>query len=152
MGMNRSENMRRIRSKDTAPEMTVRRLAHSLGYRYQLHRKDLPGKPDLVFPGRRKVIFIHGCFWHQHPGCREGRLPKSNAAYWQPKLQRNIERDQAALAQLAASGWSALVIWECETASQENLQKSLLSFLGPPSLHKGQTTCARGSTRCVLAD
>lgn len=73
MGMNRSENMRRIRSKDTAPEMAVRSLAHRLGYRYRLHRKDIPGKPDLVFPGRRKVIFIHGCFWHQHPGCREGR-------------------------------------------------------------------------------
>lgn len=107
MGMNRSENMRRIRSKDTAPEMAVRSLAHRLGYRYRLHRKDIPGKPDLVFPGRRKVIFIHGCFWHQHPGCREGRPPKSNTAYWLPKLERNMERDKDALARLAAACCSA---------------------------------------------
>lgn len=134
MGMNRSENMRRIRSKDTAPEMAVRRLAHGLGYRYRLHRKDIPGKPDLVFPGRRKVIFIHGCFWHQHPGCREGRPPKSNAAYWLPKLERNIERDKAALAQLAAAGWDALVVWECETKNHEAMRQALLDFLGPPHL------------------
>ncbi|WP_259397709.1 very short patch repair endonuclease, partial [Burkholderia cepacia] len=111
--MSRSDNMRRIRSKDTAPEMAVRRLTHGLGYRYRLHRKDIPGKPDLVFPARRKVIFIHGCFWHQHPGCREGRPPKSNAAYWLPKLERNQQRDKAALEKLAALGWNALVIWEC---------------------------------------
>lgn len=134
MGINRSENMRRIRSKDTAPEMAVRHLAHGLGYRYRLHRKDIPGKPDLVFPGRRKVIFIHGCFWHQHPGCREGRPPKSNAAYWLPKLERNIERDKAALAQLAAAGWDVLVIWECETKNHEAMRQALLDFLGPPHL------------------
>jgi DNA mismatch endonuclease (patch repair protein) len=134
MGMNRGENMRRIRSKDTGPEMAVRRLVHRLGYRYRLHRKDIPGKPDLVFPGRRKVIFIHGCFWHQHPGCREGRLPKSNLAYWLPKLKRNTERDEAALAQLAASGWDVLVLWECETKSLEATRKVLLDFLGPPGV------------------
>jgi len=87
-----------------------------------------------VFPGRRKVIFIHGCFWHQHPGCREGRPPKSNAAYWLPKLERNIERDKAALAQLAAAGWGALVIWECETKNHEAMRQALLDFLGPPHL------------------
>lgn len=134
MGMNRGENMRRIRSKDTGPEMAVRRLVHRLGYRYRLHRKDIPGKPDLVFPGRRKVIFIHGCFWHQHPGCREGRLPKSNLTYWLPKLKRNTERDEAALAQLAASGWDVLVLWECETKSLEATRKVLLNFLGPPGV------------------
>ena len=132
MGMNRSENMRRIRSTDTAPEMAVRHLAHGLGYRYRLHRKDIPGKPDLVFSGRRKVIFVHGCFWHQHPGCREGHPPKSNAPYWLPKLKRNIERDKAALAQLAAAGWDVLVIWECETQDGEALAKTLKGFLGAP--------------------
>src|SRR5690606_33231808 len=130
--MNRSENMRRIRSKNTAPEMAVRSLAHRLGYRYRLHRKDIPGKPDLVFPGRRKVIFIHGCFWHQHPGCREGRPPKSNTAYWLPKLERNMERDKDALARLAAAGWDVLVIWECETKDAEALARTLTGFLGAP--------------------
>lgn len=132
MRMNRSENMRRIRSKDTAPEMAVRSLAHRLGYRYRLHRKDIPGKPDLVFPSRRKVIFIHGCFWHQHPGCREGRPPKSNTAYWLPKLERNMERDKDALARLAAAGWDVLVIWECETKDAEILARTLTGFLGAP--------------------
>jgi DNA mismatch endonuclease (patch repair protein) len=129
MGISRSENMRRIRSKDTAPEMVVRRIAHGLGYRYRLHRHDLPGKPDLVFPGHRKVIFIHGCFWHQHPGCREGRLPNSRTDYWTPKLTRNVERDAIALKQLADSGWKVLVIWECETMNREAVRQKLLDFL-----------------------
>jgi DNA mismatch endonuclease (patch repair protein) len=132
--MDRGENMRRIRSQDTLPEMTVRRLAHGLGYRYRLHRKDIPGKPDLVFPGRRKVIFVHGCFWHQHPACAEGRLPKTNLAYWKPKLKRNVERDKTALAQLAAAGWDTLVIWECEAKNIKALRKTLLKFLGLPCL------------------
>lgn len=132
MGISRSENMRRIRSKDTAPEMTVRKLVHSMGYRYRLHRKDIPGKPDLVFQGRRKVILIHGCFWHQHPGCREGRPPKSNADYWLPKLERNTQRDKAALVQLNADGWDVLVIWECETKDREALVRTLGDFLGAP--------------------
>lgn len=133
MGMSRSENMRRIRSKDTAPEMVVRRLAYGLGYRYRLHRKDIPGKPDMVFTGRRKVIFVHGCFWHQHPACSEGRLPKSNAVYWAPKFERNIKRDKAVLAELAVTGWEALVIWECEAKNHERIQHVLLAFLGKPS-------------------
>lgn len=110
MGISRSENMRRIRSKDTRPEMAVRRIVHGLGYRYRLHRKDIPGKPDLVFPRHRKVIFVHGCFWHQHPGCQDGRLPKSNTSYWGPKLKRNVERDKTALAELSSLGWEVLVI------------------------------------------
>ena len=133
MGMNRSENMRRIRSKDTVPELTVRRLAYGLGYRYRLHRKDIPGNPDLVFPSRRKVVFIHGCFWHQHPACREGRPPKSNSAYWIPKLNRNLERDKKVRTELLAAGWDVLVIWECETGDHEALRQVLLAFLGPPS-------------------
>src|SRR3954453_9489446 len=100
----RSENMRRIKSKDMKPELLVRRLVFGLGYRYRLHRKDLPGKPDLVFPGRKKVIFVHGCFWHQHPDCREGRPPRSNITYWKPKLARNVERDMQALATLKDTG------------------------------------------------
>src|ERR1700731_843549 len=110
----RSENMSRIRSKDTAPELCVRRLAHAMGYRYRLHGKELPGTPDLVFRSRRKVIFIHGCFWHQHGQCRAGRIPRSNADYWIPKLTRNIDRHRVAEAALNKAGWTVLVIWECE--------------------------------------
>ena len=98
----RTENMRRIRSKDMKPELLVRHLVYSLGYRYRLHRKDLPGKPDLVFGPRRKVIFVHGCFWHLHPDpeCVDSRVPKSNTAYWKPKLERNVERDRQHIAAL----------------------------------------------------
>ena len=125
----RSANMRAIRSKGMKPETLVRRLVYALGYRYRLHRKDLPGKPDLVFIGKRKAIFVHGCFWHQHPNCREGRPPRSNQEYWGPKLQRNVERDSKAVEALSAQGWQTLVIWECETGDEENLRKRLLSFL-----------------------
>jgi DNA mismatch endonuclease (patch repair protein) len=125
----RSENMRRIRSKDMKPEMLVRRLVHGLGYRYRLHRKDLPGKPDLVFAPQRKVIFVHGCFWHQHPGCREGKMPSSNTGYWGPKLRRNVERDAMNLAGLEVNGWRTLVVWECETKNADALQTRLVRFL-----------------------
>jgi DNA mismatch endonuclease (patch repair protein) len=125
----RSENMRRIKSKDMKPELLVRRLVHEMGYRYRLHRKDMPGKPDLVFGPRRKVIFVHGCFWHQHASCREGRVPSSNASYWQPKLARNAKRDAENLANLEASGWRTLVIWECETKDTAALQRRLRAFL-----------------------
>ncbi len=128
----RSENMRRIRDRDTSPEMTVRRLTHSMGYRYRLRRKDLPGRPDLVFSGRRKVIFVHGCFWHQHPDprCQDSRLPKSNTAYWTPKLRRNRERDQEHVQQLQAEGWRVLVIWECELKDTDQVVEKIRSFLG----------------------
>jgi DNA mismatch endonuclease (patch repair protein) len=129
----RSQNMRRIRSAGMKPEMTVRKLAHALGYRYRLHVKDLPGKPDLVFTKRRKVIFVHGCFWHQHPGCREGRPPGSNSAYWGPKLARNAERDRTALLALAKAGWRVLVIWECETGDAD-LATRLRDFLGETAM------------------
>jgi DNA mismatch endonuclease (patch repair protein) len=126
----RSENMRRIRSAGMKPEILVRRLAHELGYRFRLHRRDLPGKPDLVFVARRKVIFVHGCFWHQHRHCVDGRLPKSNKAYWKPKLSQNVKRDASARARLARAGWRSLVIWECETMEVVRLQKRLRQFLG----------------------
>src|ERR1700676_1111209 len=110
----RNANMRQIRSENTAPELLLRRMLHHLGYRFRLHRKDLPGKPELVFPSRRKVIFVHGCFWHQHPGCREGRAPGSRLEYWGPNLKRNQERDALAQASLEEQGWHYLVVWECE--------------------------------------
>ena len=110
----RSENMRRIRSKNTKPEVLLRSLLHKAGYRFRIHRKGLPGKPDIVFPGCRKVIFVHGCFWHQHQDCREGRMPGSRQDYWRPKLVRNIERGAQNIQQLQAAGWDVMVIWECE--------------------------------------
>lgn len=123
--------MSRVRGKDTKPEMLVRRLVHSLGYRYRLHRKDLPGKPDLVFGPRRKVIFIHGCFWHQHPdpNCKLARMPKSRQDFWRPKLRKNRERDEANRAALEADGWQVLEIWECELKDLEALEKRLVEFL-----------------------
>lgn len=121
--------MRAIRSKGMKPEMIVRRAVHRLGYRFRLHRKDLPGKPDLAFIGLKKAIFVHGCFWHQHPDCRDGRVPGTNQAYWKPKLQRNVERDRASISALLNAGWQALVIWECELKNMEALQRKVLHFL-----------------------
>jgi DNA mismatch endonuclease (patch repair protein) len=111
------------------PELLVRRFVHRLGYRYRLHRKDLPGKPDLAFIGRKKAIFVHGCFWHQHAECREGRLPGTNLSYWGPKLKRNTERDLQSLKEFADRGWKTLVVWECEIVDEDALRARLLSFL-----------------------
>src|SRR5436853_5597255 len=105
--------MRLIRSKDTKPEMVVRKMVHSLGYRYALHRCDLPGRPDLVFAIRRKVIFVHGCFWHGH-NCRLGRVPKSRLSYWLPKIEGNQGRDLRNLQKLRRQGWKCLILWECQ--------------------------------------
>jgi DNA mismatch endonuclease (patch repair protein) len=113
---NRSNNMAAIRSSGMKPEKIVRSLVHNMGYRYRLHAKDLPGKPDLVFRSRKKVVFVHGCFWHQHskPSCKDGRAPKSNLNYWAGKLARNVERDLQNLDDLNTMGWEVLVLWECE--------------------------------------
>jgi len=128
----RSANMRQIRSKNTAPELKLRSIVHRLGYRFRLHRKDLPGKPDLVFPGRRKVVFLHGCFWHQHSGCREGRLPGTRLEYWVPKLERNQKRDASAQILLKSQGWSVFTVWECELVTESNhITQQLVGFLGP---------------------
>ena len=127
----RSRNMSKIRSGDTKPEMLVRRLLHRAGYRYRLHRMDLPGKPDLVFGPRRKVIFIHGCFWHQHD-CLDGRKPQSNTGYWHAKLERNVKRDRQNVEQLIQSGWDVLTLWECEMKSADALLGRLREFLGEP--------------------
>ncbi|WP_263377185.1 very short patch repair endonuclease [Granulicella aggregans] len=127
----RSENMRQIRSKNTKPEVLLRSLLHQAGYRFRLHRKDLPGKPDIVFPSRRKVIFVHGCFWHQHPGCREGRMPGTRQEYWTPKLTRNVERHASAIEQLQALGWGVLTVWECEIGNATLVTDQLKAFLEP---------------------
>ena len=129
----RSDNMRKIRSKDTKPEVLVRKLLFRRGYRFRLHRKDLPGKPDIVFPGRNKVIFVHGCFWHQHQDCREGRLPGSSQEYWIPKLTKNISRDQKHVCELQKLGWKVLVIWECQTKQIDRMVDVISRFLGPLS-------------------
>ena len=129
----RSWNMSVIRSTGMKPEMLVRSLVHRLGYRYRLHAKDLPGKPDLVFRPRKKVIFVHGCFWHQHAkeDCKDGRQPKSNTGYWAPKLARNVERDATNLAALKAAGWRVLVLWECDVLKGgSRLPERIRKFLG----------------------
>lgn len=121
--------MRRIRSRDTQPELQVRSLVHRLGFRFRLHRADLPGKPDIVFPSLRKVIFVHGCFWHLHGRCREGRIPNSRIDYWEPKLLRNKIRDKATRAELRKLGWSIMVIWECELKDEDKLERRITDFL-----------------------
>ena len=127
----RSERMSRIRSKDTKPEMIVRRLVHGMGYRYRLHRRNLPSIPDLVFPSRKKVIFVHGCFWHRHPdpGCKLARLPKSRLDFWKPKLEANRQRDLENIHKLSRQGWEVLVVWECEIDDKEQLENIIKSFL-----------------------
>ena len=125
----RARVMRAVKGKDTKPEMIVRRLAHALGYRFRLHRKDLPGKPDLVFPGRRKVIFVHGCFWHGHECARGSRQPKQNAEYWRNKIARHVERDADNLQALERLGWQTQVIWECEMKDRDALADRLRAFL-----------------------
>lgn len=111
------------------PEMKVRKLVHGLGYRFRLHRKDLPGKPDLAFPSRRKIIFVHGCFWHSHGSCKIAHRPKSNLDYWTPKLERNRSRDIGNLEKLSALGWKVLVVWECQTSNELRLRAQLSRFL-----------------------
>lgn len=121
--------MQSVPAADTLPELQVRRLLHSLGYRYRLHVKSLPGRPDLVFPSRKKIIFVHGCFWHGH-GCAKGRPPKSKLDYWLPKLQRNHQRDQENMEALSDAGWETEVVWACELKNAEALRLRLVGFLG----------------------
>lgn len=125
----RSALMGRIGSKNTAPELIVRRLLHNLGYRFRLHRKDLPGTPDIVLPARKKAIFVHGCFWHAH-GCRIGRPPKSRPEFWEPKLARNRTRDEENSRDLERAGWEVLTVWQCETRDKAALAELLEKFLG----------------------
>lgn len=125
----RSSLMRAVRSKDTKPELIVRSIVHRLGARFRLHRKDLPGSPDLVFPARRLCIFVHGCFWHRHEGCRYSSAPKSNKEFWMDKFQKNVERDNRKIQQLIAAGWRVEVVWECETRNRALLESRLICIL-----------------------
>ena len=129
MDEQRSRIMRAVKSRNTQPEMTVRRLVHSMGYRYRLHRKDLPGKPDLAFISRRKAIFVHGCFWHGHDCPRGSREPKTNRDYWIPKIAKTRERDKTTMERLRKMDWKALVIWECETKDTKWLGKRVRTYL-----------------------
>ena len=126
----RSERMSRVRARDTVPELRVRGLIHRMGYRFRLHDARLPGKPDLVFPSRRKVIFVHGCFWHRHPAqCALARLPKSRMEFWGPKLESNRLRDQRNRRELTRLGWKSLVIWECQLAKIDRVAAKIVQFL-----------------------
>lgn len=127
----RSAIMRRVHSRNTGPELEVRHLVHSLGFRYRLHRRDLPGCPDIVFPGRRKIILVHGCFWHGHC-CGQFSVPKSNVRYWRSKLTGNVNRDRANRRELRALSWDVLVIWECQTKNGERLSDRIFRFLEDP--------------------
>lgn len=125
----RSRMMAGIKGKNTKPELIVRKLVHGMGFRYRLHRKDLPGSPDLVFPRLKKVIFVHGCFWHRHTGCRFAYTPKSNAQFWLDKLEGNIRRDGQAVTALETLGWQVLIVWECEVSDLPALTRKVSSFL-----------------------
>lgn len=125
----RSRMMAGIKGKNTKPEMVVRRFVHGMGFRFRLHRKDLPGSPDIVFPRLRRVIFVHGCFWHRHLDCRFAYTPKSNTQFWLDKLRSNVRRDDSAQKALKALGWEVLIVWECEVSNPFALTKKLNSFL-----------------------
>jgi len=127
----RSERMRRVRGRDTKPELIVRRLLYAMGFRYRLQARDLPGRPDIVFRGRRKAIFVHGCFWHRHdePDCRLARMPKSRLDFWRPKLEGNRQRDLANIERLEALGWRVLLVWECQLKDREQLGNTLRRFV-----------------------
>jgi len=125
----RSEIMARVKGKDTKPEILVRAIVHSLGYRFRLYRRDLPGNPDITFPKHRKVIFVHGCFWHGHKRCPRAARPTTNIAFWRKKLDSNIDRDRRNIGQLRKGGWRVLVVWQCQTRKLETLKRSLSKFL-----------------------
>lgn len=121
--------MSRVRGRDTAPEMTVRRIAHALGLRFRLHRRDLPGTPDLVFPKSRTAVFVHGCFWHRHPRCSRASMPQTRIEFWRSKLAGNVVRDRAASAALKKAGWKVAVVWECEVKNPDKVGKRLLDAI-----------------------
>lgn len=125
----RSRLMSKVRGKNTQPEIAVRRTAHAMGLRFRLHRSDLPGKPDVVFPRFKTALFVHGCFWHRHPGCRKSSVPKTNAVFWTSKFDRNVERDENDRRRLKALGWRVGTVWECETHNEETIRKRLRETL-----------------------
>lgn len=135
----RRRNMQANRGKHTKPELAVRRMLHALGYRYRLHRRDLPGRPDVVFPSRRKIVEVRGCFWHGHGCFPLGQMPRSRTDYWGPKIVGNKERDARNLAALRSAGWDVLEIWECKIrAAPDNVRRDLVEFLGPPGLVRAE--------------
>lgn len=125
----RSKRMSLIRGRDTGPEREIRKLITGLGYRYRLQYSKLPGRPDLAFPGRRKALWVHGCFWHRHQGCKLARLPKSRQEFWLPKLEGNRARDQRVQVDVRAMGWSTSIVWECELRDLDHLSRRLKEFL-----------------------
>ena len=125
----RSERMALVRSKDTKPELAIRSLVHGMGFRYRLHGNKLPGRPDLVFPAGRKAIFVHGCFWHRHRGCKLARIPKSRVRFWKEKLEGNRRRDTQNIARMRRLWWSSLVVWECQLGKLESLSRRIRNFL-----------------------
>jgi DNA mismatch endonuclease (patch repair protein) len=125
----RSWNMSRIRGKDTSPEKTVRSILHRLGYRFRIHRKDLPGKPDIILPRFQAVIFVHGCYWHRHKGCKYAYTSKTRIEFWRRKFDENVERDKRALESLQNQGWRVLVVWECQTSDEKAVANRLKRFL-----------------------
>ncbi len=142
----RSDLMSRVRSKDTQPEIVVRRLLHGMGYRFRLHRADLPGKPDIVLSRWRAVVFIHGCFWHQHAGCPRTYRPATRVGFWDRKLAANVARDSANVAALDSLGWRVLTVWECETRDLRGLQRKLAAFLAGGK-HAAAVTSRRAPQR-----
>ena len=127
----RSAIMARVRARDTKPEMIVRRIAHGLGFRFRLHRRDLPGSPDLVFPRHKAVIMVHGCFWHRHAGCKYATTPRTREGYWKNKFHGNVVRDRRNEAELSDLGWRVMTIWECETRDPEAVAERIRAHLGP---------------------
>lgn len=125
----RSAVMARVKNRNTTPEKIVRSLLHAMGFRFRLHRKDLPGSPDIVLPRHKTVIFVHGCFWHGHTGCRRGARPTSNTEFWNAKIDRNVERDRLAVSGLEQTGWRVLTVWQCELKSPPTLRSRLAAFL-----------------------
>jgi DNA mismatch endonuclease (patch repair protein) len=143
----RSQQMALVRSKNTKPEMLVRRLVHGMGYRYRLHQADLPGRPDLVFRSQRKVVFIHGCFWHGHK-CKLGRMPKSRLEYWKPKIKGNKERDARTLRRLRSMRWRALVLWECQLKDLDAVSRLISDKIcGQPELRRPRCYAQHGHCR-----
>ncbi len=147
--ISRSDIMRSVKSKDTKPEMAVRRLVYRLGYRFRLHRKSLPGTPDLVLPRLKKIVFVHGCFWHGHTCARGDRIPKNNHDYWVTKIERNRERDQLNQALLSAQGWRIYIVWECQIKSLK-LEEDLKAFLESPNTSDPDSQTCDASARSAI--
>jgi DNA mismatch endonuclease (patch repair protein) len=151
----RSWLMSRVKGKDTAPEIRVRKVVHALGYRFRLHQDDLPGSPDLVFPKLKSIIFVHGCFWHRHNGCSRASLPSTRRPYWERKFERNVARDILTNARLKSEGWRVLIIWECQTKDESRLRTKLMKFLSRANQLKNirteAGTISNGSIRPSVA-